>query len=236
MGEVYAFCTTLILGAQCLERRVVRQVEYLETVDRNIHILQFIACSIHLLHLRHILEYAAKADNLHICSLKSCELGEIVCMQGTIAEAVGTELILHIIVESLAHCLTQSNVILAQSLKIPVFILIIKGPYCHALIAADSNHICSMDILRPIFPLIPFCKPLCIEHTYCNLAAAPALRNAHAQEGEFAVCKSCKTCTKENILHITARHIYLSQIRIRIGEVTYLYNKVGVVRQVNLNE
>ena len=236
MGEVYAFCTTLILGAQCPERRVVRQVEYLETVDRNIHILQFIAFRIHNLHIRHIFEYAAKADNLHICSLKSCEICEIVCMQGAIAEAVGTELILHIIVESLAHCLTQSNVILAQSLKIPVFILIIKGPYFHALIVSDDYHICSMDILRPIFPLIPFCKPPSVEHTYCNLAACPALRDAHAKECNLALIGLCKTYSKENILHITARYVYLSQFLIGIGVVTDLNSQLRVVRQVNLNE
>ena len=105
MGEVYALCTAILFCTQCLERRVVRQVEYLKTVDRNIHILQFIAFRIHNLHIRHIFEYAAKIDNLHVSSLKRDKISEIVCMQCTVAEAVGAEFILHIFVEGLAHSL-----------------------------------------------------------------------------------------------------------------------------------
>ena len=93
-----------------------------------------------------------------------------------------------------------------------------------------------MDILGPILPLIPFCKPLGTEHTYSHLVAGPALRDAHAKECNLALFGLCKTYSKENILHITARYVYLSQFLIGIRVVTDLNSQLRVVRQVNLNE
>ena len=66
-----------------------------------------------------------------------------------------------------------------------------------------------MDILGPILPLIPLCEPPGVEHTHGNLVAGPALRNTNAKGCKFALLEPCKTCTDENILHITARYINL---------------------------